>query len=44
MKINIIKGPLFEERIELAYELLFYIIQKKIIDAQRDEVRDGSNS
>lgn len=29
MKVNIIKGPLFEERREQAYEYLYQIIKRK---------------
>lgn len=30
MKVNIIKGPLFEKRQEQAYELLYQIISNKV--------------
>ena len=31
MKVNIIKGPQFEEYRERAYELLYQIIKRKVI-------------
>lgn len=34
MKVNIIKGPQFEKRLEQAYEILYYIIVKKMNESE----------